>query len=361
MAGMSLQVPAEMEERRRGAEEAYTSIRAALGREGTYDTPEAGAAGAAPTGTTPDLFKAATVSPRAKALAGYQFQQEAYRGVTLDPEAVAGTVMGSPEFRIASRLTAESEQMLKREGPLWEELNSSVVGGIIEGSSAFMNEQSEFLRREYSRGGAARQRARQGMQMMRMQEKVNATKQQQLRDSSLALNQWARDNARTTLEFNQNWAQNLGGIRESFHNALDRAGELMVQSAIPNALGYSQQADVIAAKIHRENKAKAKKIYTMGVSAAAMVVGAAAGTQTGTEIGAGLGISAETMGAVSEGLMGYGATSLLQAGGAIPAETAAGAGGTLGKLLFEAISPGEEGGAETRQPEALRQPGTLEA
>lgn len=315
---LTAQIPEEIAERRRHQEQAYSMIRGALGREGTYETPAAGAAptGAAPAGAPPDWYKRAAGGRMAGG-------EVALRGYTIDPEKVAQATIESPEFRIASRLTAESEQLLKREGPLWDDMQKSVMGPIIEGSASFMNEQAEAIRREYRRGGAARNRARMAMQQMRAQEAVSSAKQNQLWQSNMAMNQWARDNARTQLEFNQNWAANTAGVRDSFHRSLDQAGELMLQS-LPQAARFAQAAHQISQQIHAENRAKARRIYSMAIGATAMLAGGA-----GFLAGGAFGISAGTFGQVAV----RGAGMLAQESGLLTGGEASQL-GQLGGLLF---------------------------
>jgi hypothetical protein len=286
---------------------------------------------AAPVTGVPDLFQKAAPSKRAEAVS-YGGQVEQMRGTTIDPEAVARATIESPEFRIASRLTAESEQMLAREGPLWESMSKSITGPIIEGSAAFMSEQSEKLRREFARGGAARNRSRQAMQEIRVAEQVNKTRQTNLWNSSLALNQWARDNARTQLTFNQGWASNVAGVRDSFHDALDKAGQFMVEVAIPGSRSASLGADAISRIQHEQNRAKIKRIGSFAVGAIATV----AGLGLGMPSIAGMGLKAMGQAAVgpSEGISAYPDEGL--------GELAQTAVGKIGSLTGRLFGGGEE-------------------
>lgn len=268
MAGMAIQTSQEMLERRASSEDALSQIRAALGSEGSYDTPTG------PPGTGPGtggIFKEHTLSKKVGIVSG----AVPVGKTNIDADALAKRVLGSTEGRIAGRMTAEAEQMLKREGPLWDEMQKSVVGPIIEGSAALMRESSEQLRREFAKGGAARNRARQGMEAFRRQESINQKRQTELWNSSMALNQWARDNARTQLDFNANWASNQAGIRETFHEGMDRAGRFFVETALPTAGNFTQAADAISAQMHAEKRAKAKRIYSLAAGAVAIIAGAA--------------------------------------------------------------------------------------
>ncbi len=330
LAAFAAQIPEEMAERRRQQEQAYLTLRGELGKKGTYETE-----GAASTGEgveVADIYQKASIGRLGNLAYGGGGQDV---GQTINPSAIVNEIKKSTEFRIASRLTAESEQMLKREGPLWDEMQKSVQGPIIEGSSAFLQEQAEGMRREFAKGGAARNRARQGMQEFRMKEKIAATKQQQLWNSSLALNQWSRDNARTQLNFNQQWASNAGGIRESFHQALDNAGKVMLSTLpyVTSQVGYARD---LSAAIHSENRAKSMRVYKIAASVAMMVAGGAgaAGMLGSGAIGGALagsaGVNVAMQGA---GMLGR---SILpeQDFGAAGQQAVSGFGKPLGNLLF---------------------------
>jgi len=271
---ITIQETSEMKQRRMAQEEAYATIRSQLGAEGTYDTPTAGAgptAGAPTDGT--DLFKTAELARGIRFASG---ATSAVAGQIPDPQKIAALTLGSTEGRIASRLTAEAEQMLKREGPLWDEMSKSVMGPIMEGAASFMQEQAEGLRRQFARGGAARNRARQGMQQIRVAEQANRVRSTKLWNSSLALNQWSRDNARTQLEFNQQWAANAPGVRDSFYQHLDNITEFVVKTALPTALGFQADAVRVAEQIKAEKRAKIQRIVGMVMAAVAVVSGGGA-------------------------------------------------------------------------------------
>lgn len=343
LAALAGQIPEETMERRRQQEQAYSMIRSALGREGTYEAPAAGLGAAAPAAGAeaagepgagvPDLFQKASLGRTA----GFAYGGgKKTAGLTIDPAAVAKATMESPEFRMASRMTAEAEQLLKREGPLWDEMNKSVMGNIIEGASAQKRENAEALRRLYAKGGAARNRANQAIQEIRANERVNAIKQQNLWGANLALNQWSRDNARRQLEFNQDWAANTAGIRETFHDALDRAGEVFVGVALPETAKYATQAQTLSEEIHAENRVKANRIYKIAISAVATVAGGIGGGLAGgimKGVGGGgtfAGVSAGTYGKVA----GWGLENLLSSTGVTSPDAFGGALGTIGQQLF---------------------------
>jgi len=357
-ADITIQETSEMKQRRMAQEEAYATIRSQLGAEGTYDTPTAGAGPTvgAPTDGT-DLFKTAELGRGIRFASG---ATSAVAGQIPDPQKIAAMTLGSTEGRIASRLTAEAEQLIKREGPLWDEMSKSVMGPIIEGSASFMQEQAEGLRRMYARGGAARNRARQGMQQIRVAEQANRVKSTQLWNSKLALNQWARDNARTQLRFNESWASNAPGVRDSFYNHLDNISEFMIKTALPMALDFQAGAVRVAEQQKAEKRAKIQKIAGFAIAAAAVLTGGLALAGVGA---VGAGGAAGLFGQAVTGLGGGGAllrtglSGALQLGmGVQPGSVAQQQIGLLGQIRGSTTTETESEAG--RNPGALTTPAT---
>lgn len=290
--------PEEVRARRTAAEEAYTNVVSRLGAEGTYG-PGAPTAGA----STESVFKEADIQ---SSLEGPMYKEggeglgktgqnllekkgylpsgsvgkTSIKGQIIDPEKFQKKVEGSAQFRIASQLTAEAEQLINREGPLYEEMLNNLQLPIIEGSAALARENTEQLRRAMQRGGSARRSAFEAVQKMRAQERINSQKIQQLAQVRGSLDSWARENARTVLDFGQNWVSNLGGIRESYQKAMDSAAEMMLTEAMPlvfRAEGAAADSEAAAAevraKMHAENRQKTGQWVTGILSVASLALG----------------------------------------------------------------------------------------
>lgn len=274
--------PEEIRTRRKAAEDAYSAVRARLGAPGTYDLP-----GATPTGTgmtgaqaadDPSVWKTEKAKSRAATSGGRAGRIDEKRIAEisrLDPDAYVGKLEKSAEFRIASRLTAEAEQLIAREGPLYNEMIKNTQLPIIEGAGALARENVENLRRAAQRGGSARRQAMQAVQQIRAQERLNSQKVTALAQQRLEIDKWARDNARTQLEFNQNWAANLGGIRENFNQAMDMASELMVTKALPVMFAAQQEAAKWRYYAHSKNRSKVGSIISGVLGVASMALGGA--------------------------------------------------------------------------------------
>lgn len=297
--------PEEIRTRRQAAEESYQGVLNRLGAKGTYEnvggeapamsalTGAASAQTGAPGEPPQDLgiFKTEKAkSAQARDIDPRYASEANIADITrLDPSKTAKAVEGSAQFRIMSRLTAESEQLLARQGPLYEEMEKNLQNPIIEGSAAMARENAAELKRMMAKGGAARRGAFEAVQKMRQQEQVNSQRITAINQSRFALDNWARTNARTNLEFGQNWASNLGGVRESFNAAMDNAAALMTTEALPLMMGAQQQAMAYRRAAHKATQSGVVR-WVKGIVGAVMMyygAGAAGGSLVGEAISGG--------------------------------------------------------------------------
>jgi len=202
----------------------------------------------------------------------------------IDQDKFQKKIEGSTQFRLMSKLTAEAEQLVNREGPLYEEMINNLQLPIMEGSAALARENTDQIRRAMQRGGSARRSAFEAVQKMRQQERVNSAKIQQLSQVRSGLDTWARENAKSTLEFGQNWASNLGGIRESYQSAMDGAADMMLTKAMPfvfraedSASESERAAEGVRAQMHAENRAKTGKWITGIMAVGSLALGGMGG------------------------------------------------------------------------------------
>ena len=267
--------PEEIRTRRTAAEEAYQGVVNRLGAKGTYEDvggDDVGLLGTGQTSEDPSVFKTEKAKSTAATDIDRRFQSDAnIADITrLDAKATVANVEKSAQFRIASRLTAESEQLLAREGELYDEMEKNLQNPIIESSAAIARENTAELKRAFARGGAARRGAFEAVQKMRLQNEINSKKMQAISQSRFDMDKWARENARTTLEFGQNWASNVGGIRESYNNAMDAASELMTTKALPLMMASQQEAARFRQEAHQKNRDRAGR-WVKGVIGAVMM------------------------------------------------------------------------------------------
>jgi hypothetical protein len=175
--------------------------------------------------------------------AGYMGGKTGMTTLEVDQNKAKAAIENSSQFRVVSQMQAESEQMLNRQGPLYDDMMQSTQLPIIESSAALARENTENIRQAMARGGSARRDAFEAVQTIRAQDAANMQKGQALAQAHLQMDQWSRQYAQSTVAFSNNWAQNQAGIRESFLSGMDNAAALMENSALPFAFGAEQQVE----------------------------------------------------------------------------------------------------------------------
>lgn len=266
-------IPKLIQERRTAAEETYQNVLNRLGKEGTYDVggPSSGPATTA-TNIDDSAYKTST--------GGQKYLGKSKIGNTvntkvLDPAKATAQVENSSQFRTMSRLQAESEQMIAREGPLYDEMMRNTQLPIVEGSAAIARANAQALKEAAARGGSARRQAFEEVQKIRSQQELNSQRLVALSNNRMKIDEWARDNARTNLEFGQKWASNLGGIRESYQQAMDGAAQLMAEVTLPNILSGVKEGQALRAQVHAEKREKTAKWVSAVAAVASIAMGGA--------------------------------------------------------------------------------------
>lgn len=162
-------------------------------------------------------------------------------GWILDPDKYMEYMKGTRQFRMVSRMTAEADQLVRQEGPLWEKLRQSVENPILQGAATSAREMQETLAREAARGGSARNRAVQVANQIAANNDILGRRANALWTSSLAVKQWTQDNALRQLSFNQSWVSNLGGIRDVFAGFMQDAQNFYGSQILPSVVNASGQ------------------------------------------------------------------------------------------------------------------------
>ena len=323
LSNQASQQPNEIRERRSAAEDVLGDINADLGKAGTYDLPASSnpnAPGPGPTAppSTPadDLLTRDGVTFTKKEdtkkydkliKKGYSKEQAigllpgavdnaadsiftsqttanqgtgtsfgaTNRTTKLDPNKAKAKIESGSQFRQLSLMTAESEQLLNRTGPLYDEMIKSTQLPIIEGAAAAARENTENIRSAMVKGGAARSAAFAAVQKIRAQDQINTAKGQALAQAHLNLDMWARDNAKNVISFATNWAQNQAGIREQYQSAMDHASDLFSESALPFMFATQQKAEEYRQMHSAQRRSAATKWvnYALGVAAAVVTYG----------------------------------------------------------------------------------------
>lgn len=321
--------PEEIRSRRTAAEQTYQGVLNRLGAKGTYEN----VGGSAPSSKgilgTPSGSGAAAGDPFTEVNAAdlgsshvrnvdtrYTNARDLQKFKQLDPTKALEQVEQSSQFRTMSRLQAEGEQLLAREGELYDEMLKNTQLPIMEGSAALARENAETLKRAFARGGSARRQAFETVQKIRQKHEINSQKVRAISERRFELDQWARQNARTNLEFGQNWAANLGGVRESYNAAMDQASELMLTRALPIMALTRDAAHDARDAAHAKNRQKLTR-WVQGITS---VVGAFMGNPAALGgLGGAIGQTAASLPSIGRSILGatgaVGATTTLGGGG----------------------------------------------
>lgn len=163
-------------------------------------------------------------------------------GEVINPEALTAQIQGTSGFRTVSKMVAEAEQLMNREGPLWNQLNNSIVGGIYETNAAFQRQAMEQVARSVARGGTARRVGLGMAQAFQVQEQVNRTRTGQLWQAKMQLEEYRTNYAQQVTNFSQAWVNNEAGVRDSFSNALQNLQMFWSTTMAPTLAGATVNA-----------------------------------------------------------------------------------------------------------------------
>jgi len=152
----------------------------------------------------------------------------------IDPTKYSTSVLNSPQGREVSYLTAQSDQLIRQQGPLWDQMSQSVLGPIYQGAAALQKQSAQQISEQIARGGSARRQGLGDALQMQNQEAINADRSNQLWNANLSLNQFAINNARSQLLFNQAWTSNLPGVRDAYNQAMTSLTDFMSSTIIPS-------------------------------------------------------------------------------------------------------------------------------
>lgn len=345
--------PAEIRERRQAAEQTLALVRGRLGAPGTYDMPTPWQEPGAPPGTQPvqpqvqpgqqvigrprtkieKAFKTAPIEESAARWLKYGGTKYVMPGALqtvkkLKPGRYARELEKTAEFRMVSRMTAEAEQMLAREGPLWDDLIKNTQLPIIEGYSAMARDNAENIRRAMQKGGAARRTAFETVQRMNSQREINTRKVQAIAQARVDLDTFARENARKQISFNQAWTENLAGVRESYNAAMDNAAALMASTALPVMFASVAESAKWRYYGYNKNREKLGKWISGAMSLASLGIGGLGAAATAGMMGPAVGRTGALAGIAEAAapyvgpLTGMGARGLVTAGfGGTPSPT----------------------------------------
>lgn len=189
-------------------------------------------------------------------------------GQMLDVPEFMKQATDSRQFRMLSKLTAEADQLIRKEGPLWDEFNASIVGSIYEQSGALHRENMKQISDNLARGGTARRAGVAAIEAMRAAENTNRMRTEAVWQSKLAIDQWARDNAANVMQMNMAYVDNLGGLRDNYNQMMTNitmfhgTGIMPTQVSAANASidNYTKLAGIAA--MERDHQSGVSDILT---------------------------------------------------------------------------------------------------
>src|SRR3990167_10439513 len=264
-----------MEKNVLGAESARVDIQTSLGAPGTYDLPQGLGLNASQSATAPNtggLIK----SEKAKSFWATQGIGEGNVQTlnTMDPEAVSGRVKNSAEFRIRSRMTAESEQLLARSGELYDRFIKNQVTPVSEALGAAARESLYERKRMLSKGGAARRQAFAMESELREKETLASKRATEMSGIFARTDDYARKYAETTLEGNTAWLNNVGGIRDDHVKMANLVHQSMLQDALPKMYEAEMKNHEFRSQAHAAKRQKSMQMVK-AIGAVVMKIGRA--------------------------------------------------------------------------------------
>ena len=141
----------------------------------------------------------------------------------LDPEKFGEAVRGTSLGRQWSMRVAESEQLLNREGPMWDELNQATHGIISSDAALALRDTMRQLKNDQAKGGSVRNASRN--QAMQIAAKINVMRNRA--DSTwranLQLFSQIRANADAVSQGSTQWVNSLPLVNEAHQLAMRNA------------------------------------------------------------------------------------------------------------------------------------------
>lgn len=269
------------------AEKARMNIFGMLGQPGTYGTPGTPGAPESTPGTGSYYQPGETFGEAGSPLAMAQFEGGGYtpgmaswksRAGILDPEKYAEEVGKTSAFRQASQRMAEAEQLVNREGPMWDELENSTYGVIAEGVGRQYRDEIRELKNRAASGSktGARNLAREEASFLMAQEKKNQQRTKMTFDANLQLFDLVRKNQADAMDMSYKLVDNLPEMRAAYSNTMSSLAELMSTVALPVSSAMKEKGYL---------ERMAHPTVTVGQRIMGSIVGAAQGFLTGAKAG----------------------------------------------------------------------------
>jgi hypothetical protein len=256
-----------------------------------------------------------------KAKKGKMTGEFSVSGTVDDPFETATNITNQAQFSAVSSLVGQAIELGNREGELWDALNNSAIGGVMQGAARQQRAAMEEIARGVARGGGARRAGFAAAQKMYAQERINTQLTEGLWKARVNLETTRNQIIQGNLSFANSWVDNQAGIRDTYTSALTNLRTFWssitpaLLGANTAAAGQSQAANAQATDALMSAQAQKGQVISGLVESlsGALIMGAAGG-------GSSAGISGSPSGNVMMTGPGGGAQSL-PGGGAIALST----------------------------------------
>ena len=224
----------------------------------------------------------------------------------LDPDAYLAELSKSSIFRQQSQQVAESEQLLNREGPLWDRLENSVLGTIHEGAALQLRDSTRRLRNDMAKGGTARRTALNEARQMIVDQNAMSMRVKQTWEANIRLNEYVQQNFERVRDGSMKFTDALPGLNDAYRTSMLNTAQLAVQATETAGRMAGEAYDLRMSQQAVNFGTKLVEGLIQAVASAVPVVGPVLGSAIGYAGGGGeAGGGSEALGGLfTEGLMG---------------------------------------------------------
>jgi len=294
------------------AEETKFNVLTALGAPGTYGPGAPGVSGTGGGGGGIFNTSGGGLSEKDQSLKAFGNwgggdQLKGAREGIIDPNAYTAKLSQSSIFRQQSQQVAESEQLLNREGPLWDRLENSVLGEIHEGSALQLRETMRRLKNNFAKGGSARRIAvNEGREIMAMQDAMTSRVNQVWR-ANIRLNEYVQQNFERVRDGSMKFTDALPGLNDAYRTSMNNTALMAIDATKAAAAMAGEAYDLRMSQQAVNFGTKLAEGLIQAVASAVPVVGPVLGSAIGYAGGGGgeAGGGSDGLGGLfTEGLMG---------------------------------------------------------
>ncbi|KKL03746.1 hypothetical protein LCGC14_2623050, partial [marine sediment metagenome] len=217
------------------AEETKFNVLTALGAPGTYGPGAPGVSGTGGGGGGIFNTSGGGLSEKDQSLKAFGNwgggdQLKGAREGIIDPNAYTAKLSQSSIFRQQSQQVAESEQLLNREGPLWDRLENSVLGTIHEGAALQLRDATRRLRNDMAKGGTARRTALNEARQMIVDQNAMSMRVKQTWEANIRLNEYVQQNFERVRDGSMKFTDALPGLNDAYRTSMNNTALMAIDA-----------------------------------------------------------------------------------------------------------------------------------